>query len=74
MASPLAQYYRDKKVREWDISNWDEFGYFTTNSNSYNKIPLVAVTNRLRKNTVTKRGIPQKPIQKPSGLHLALFG
>lgn len=74
MASALAHFYRDKKVGATDTSKWDEFGYFTTNSIRYNRIPLVAATNRLSRNKVTKRDPPQLPIQKPNGLFLTLFG
>lgn len=72
MASPLAYFYRNKKVGKEHTSNWDEFGYFTTTSNRYNRIPLVAATNRLRKNKVTKRDQPQIK-QSTKGLNF-LFG
>lgn len=74
MTSPLAFFYRDKKIGASDTSKWDAFGYFTTNSNRYNRIPLVAATNKLIRNKETKRNPPQPPVQEPNGLFLTLFG
>ncbi|MEN2400624.1 hypothetical protein GKZ90_0012605 [Flavobacterium sp. MC2016-06] len=74
MASPLAHFYRQRKVGTEHTSNWDKFGYFTTDSYNYNRIPLVAATNKLCKNKVTKRNPPPPPPQVPNGLFLFLFG
>jgi hypothetical protein len=74
MASLLAHFYRKEKVKTEHTSNWDKFGYFTTDSYNYNRIPLVAATNKLTRNKVTKRNPPQPPPpQKPHGLFLTLF-
>lgn len=75
MASPLAHFYRQRKVGTEHTSNWDKFGYFTTDSYNYNRIPLVAATNKLVRNKVTKRNPPSPPPpQKPNGLFLTIFG
>ncbi|OCB75539.1 hypothetical protein B0A79_23790 [Flavobacterium piscis] len=74
MASPLAFFYRDKKVGTEYVSSWDEFGYYTTNSYNYNRIPLVAATNKLVRNKEIKRNPPQPPVQETNGLFLTLFG
>ncbi|PXY45233.1 hypothetical protein [Flavobacterium hydrophilum] len=74
MASPLAFFYRDKKVGAADKSKWDEFGYFETSSSRYNLIPIVAATNKLCRNKLIKRNPPPPPPQEPNGLLLTLFG
>jgi hypothetical protein len=77
MASPLAHFYREKKVGTADTKKWDEFGYFETSSSRYNLIPIVAATNKLCTNKVTKRDPPPPPPpppQEPNGLFRTLFG
>jgi len=75
MASPLAQFYRDKKVGAAETSKWDEFGYFETISSAYNLIPIVAATNKLCRNKLIKRNPPPPPpSQDLNGLFPGLFG
>lgn len=71
MASELAAYYRRTRCNN-ATNSWNEFGYFTTTSKEYNKLPIVIAVAKLRPNQNRKRSVPIDRINR--GLNEFLFG
>lgn len=67
MASSLAAYYR-RYYTDNALCSWDEFGYFRTDSKSYNSKGIVKAISKLRPNIKNKRASPKAPIGLPNDL------